>query len=147
MKEGNIILLNLSDIRLKDVNEAKLLGENLGSIKKLKVLYLNNCQMNEIIFKNIISYIKELNIIELQLNNNSFGNSGMFSLNDFILNNKKLMKIEMKQCKIDEDGLKILAQALEGNVTLKEINLEDNSINKDSAKRILQNIKRLKIKI
>ena len=103
--------------------------------------------MNEIIFKNIISYIKELNIIELQLNNNSFGNSGMCSLNDFILNNKKLMKIEMKQCKIDEDGLKILAQALEGNVTLKEIYLEDNSINKDSAKRILQNIKGLKIKI
>ena len=51
-----------------------------------------------------MSYIKELNIIELQLNNNSFGNSGMCSLNDFILNNKKLMKIEMKQCKIDEDG-------------------------------------------
>ncbi len=60
--------------------------------------------MNEIIFKNIISYIKELNIIKLQLNNNSFGNSGMCSLNEFILNNKKLMKIEMKQCKIDEDG-------------------------------------------
>jgi hypothetical protein len=57
------------------------------------------------------------------------------------------MKIEMKQCKIDEDGLKILAQALEWNITLKEINLEDNSINKDSAKRILQNIKGLKIKI
>ena len=147
MKEGNVILLNLSDIRIKDVNEAKLLGETLGSMKKLKVLYLNNCQMNEIIFKNIISYIKELNIIELQLNNNSFGNSGMSSLNDFIINNKKLMKIEMKQCKIDEDGLKILSQALEGNVTIKEINLEDNSINKDSAKRILQNIKGLKIKI
>ena len=62
MKEGNIILLNLSDIRIKDVNEAKLLGETLASMKKLKVLYLNNCQMNEIIFKNIISYIKELNI-------------------------------------------------------------------------------------
>ena len=62
MKEGNVILLNLSDIRIKDVNEAKLLGETLASMKKLKVLYLNNCQMNEIIFKNIISYIKELNI-------------------------------------------------------------------------------------
>ena len=147
MKEGNIILLNLSDIRIKDVNEAKLLGETLGSMKKLKVLYLNNCQMNEIIFKNIISYIKELNIIELQLNKNSIGSSGISSLNDFILNNKKLIKIEMKQCKIDEDGLKILAQALEGNITIKEINLEDNSINKDSAKRILQNIKGLKIKI
>ena len=71
----------------------------------------------------------------------------MSSLNDFILNNKKLMKIEMKQYKIDENGLKILTQALEGNVSLKEINLEDNSINKDSAKRILQNIKGLKIKI
>ena len=147
MKESNTLLLNISDIKIKDVNEAKLLGETLGSMKKLKVLYLNNCQMNEIIFKNIISYIKELNIIELQLNKNSIGSSGISSLNDFILNNKKLIKIEMKQCKIDEDGLKILAQALEGNITIKEINLEDNSINKDSAKRILQNIKGLKIKI
>jgi hypothetical protein len=146
MKEGNIILLNLSDIRIKDVNEAKLLGETLGSMKKLKVLYLNNCQMNEIIFKTIMTNIKDLHILELYLNNNNFGNS-ISSLNDIISINKKLIKIEMKQCQIGDDGLKILANSLERNVTIKEINLENNLINKDNAKRILQNIQGLKIKI
>ncbi len=146
MKESNTLLLNISDIKIKDVNEAKLLGETLGSMKKLKVLYLNNCQMNEIIFKTIMTNIKDLHILELYLNNNNFGNS-ISSLNDIISVNKKLIKIEMKQCQIGDDGLKILANSLERNVTIKEINLENNLINKDNAKRILQNIQGLKIKI
>ena len=146
MKESNTLLLNISDIKIKDVNEAKLLGETLGSMKKLKVLYLNNCQMNESIFKTIMTNIKDLHILELYLNNNNFGNS-ISSLNDIISINKKLIKIEMKQCQIGDDGLKILANSLERNVTIKEINLENNLINKDNAKRILQNIQGLKIKI
>ncbi|MCQ2817183.1 MAG: hypothetical protein MJ252_07950 [archaeon] len=124
-------LLNLSGITIEE-DSSLFLGECLFSMKQLKVLFFNNIKFigNSLSFLSKTNYEKRnLTLLEVYFNSNEFDHSNLeFFFNRVISVSPELLKVEMKNCKITEEDIKVISKEIKSNKKLKEINLQGNGL-------------------
>ena len=109
--------------------------KNLDQLKKINFEFLDisesNCEsLNQILLNN-------KNIINIKISNNKiFGPSGIMGISSGLEHNPKLIKIDLTQCDISDDGAISLSNSLFKNLEIKEIILEDNKIGEKGTKAI-----------
>ena len=126
MNESKVQILNLSDIRILKEDEGVQVSNALSSMRQLKIIYLNNCQIQEKSLKHILNVLNREEILELYLSGNPLGDECMPLLSDFILKCKALVKIDLSNTKITNEGVQKLVEGINDNESIKELNLEKN---------------------
>ena len=100
--------INLSYIKIKDINECKILLNFINSLNELEFLLLNNCKISLDILNELLNNLNLNQIKEIYLSNNLFGDGGMKIICDFINKNESIKKIEIRNCQITIKGLREL---------------------------------------
>lgn len=132
-----IQIINFSNIKIKDDNPL-LFNTCLKVLQELKILYMNSCDIDDKKVKEVLNNIKGTHLLEAYFNNNPLGDEGCsFICEEFINDNKSLIKIELKGCKIGENGIKELIKVINEGSCIKAINIEDNQINKEECNKII----------
>ena len=126
MNESKVQILNLSDIRILKEDEGVQVSNALSSMRQLKIIYLNNCQIQEKSLKHILNVLNREEILELYLSGNPLGDECMPLLSDFILKCNALVKIDLSNTKITNEGVQKLVEGINDNESIKELNLEKN---------------------
>ena len=126
MSESKIQILNLSDIRIAKEDEGNLVSNALSNMRELKILYLNNCQLQERSLKPILTTFHKCEILELYLSNNPLGDECMKIISDFIGKCQTLLKVDLSNTKVTTDGMQQLVEGVTDNDAIKEINAENN---------------------
>ena len=126
MSESSIQILNISDIRIAKEDEGNLVANTLSSIRDLKIIYLNNCQIQERSLKPITTALAKSEILELYLSNNPLGNECMKLLSEFIGKCQSLLKVDIGNTKITIDGLQDIVEGVTDNEAIKEVIVENN---------------------
>ena len=119
-------MINLSDIRIAKEDEGMQISNALGSMRELKIIYLNNCQLQERSLKPILNSIYKSEILELYLVNNPLGDECMKIVSEFIRKCHTLLKIDLSNTKITTDGMQQIVEGVADNDSIKEINAENN---------------------
>ncbi len=131
--------INLSYIKIKDINECKILLNFINSLNELEFLLLNNCKISLDILIELFNNLSLNKIQEIYLSNNQFGDGGMKIICDFINKNESIKKIELKKCQITLKGLKELKN-IKRKRSIKEIDLSENSFDIVLALDIIKDI-------
>ena len=126
MNESKVQILNLSDIRILKEDEGVQVSNALSSMRQLKIIYINNCQIQEKSLKHILNVLNREEILELYLSGNPLGDECMPLLSDFILKCNALVKIDLSNTKITNEGVQKLVEGINDNESIKELNLEKN---------------------
>ena len=126
MSESKIQIINLSEIRIFKEDEGVQVSNALGSMRELKIIYLNNCQMQERSLKPILSTLTKSEILELYISNNPLGDECMKLLCEFIQKCHTLLKVDISNTKITTDGIQQIVEGVTDNDSIKEINAENN---------------------
>ena len=103
MSESKIQILNLSEIRMAREDEGTLVANTLSTMRDLKILYLNNCQLQEKSLKPILSVFHRSDILEIYLNNNPLGDECMKIINELLGKCQTLLKVDLGNTKITID--------------------------------------------
>lgn len=135
----NFYKINLSSIKIKDMNECKILINFINSLNKLEFLFLNNSKISSDILFEFLNKLHLTQIQEIYLSNNQFGDNGMKVICDFINKNESIKKIELKKCQITLKGLKELKN-IKRKRSIKEIDLSENSFDIVLALDIIKDI-------
>ena len=133
MGQSSIKILNLSDMKIAKEEEGNLLSNAFNNIKDLQIIYLNNCQLNIKSLTPLLNNIQKMNILELYMSGNPFGNECMSLINGFIENCTTLQKIDISGSKITTEGFENIVEGVRENDKIKEIvaeNLGDIDKNK-----------------
>ena len=133
MGQSSIKILNLSDMKIAKEEEGNLLSNAFNNIKDLQIIYLNNCQLNIKSLTPLLNNIQKMNILELYISGNPFGNECMSLINGFIENCTTLQKIDISGSKITTEGFENIVEGVRENDKIKEIvaeNLGDIDKNK-----------------
>ena len=104
-------------------------------MRELKIIYLNNCQLQERSLKPILNNLNKSEILELYLVNNPLGDECMKVISEFIGKCQTLLKIDLSNTKITTDGMQQIVEGVTNNDSIKEINAENNPM-LDKAKAI-----------
>ena len=126
MNDCKVQMINLSDIRIAKEDEGMQISNALGSMRELKIIYLNNCQLQERSLKPILNSIYKSEILELYLVNNPLGDECMKIVSEFIRKCHTLLKIDLSNTKITTDGMQQIVEGVADNDSIKEINAENN---------------------
>ena len=126
MSDSKIQILNLSEIRMAREDEGTLVANTLSTMRDLKILYLNNCQLQERSLKPILSVFHRSDILEMYLNNNPLGDECMKIVNEFLGKCHTLLKVDLGNTKITIDGLQFILEGVTNNDSIKEIIAENN---------------------
>ena len=135
MNDSKVQIINLSDIRIAKEDEGVQVSNALGSMRELKIIYLNNCQLQERSLKPILNNLNKSEILELYLVNNPLGDECMKVISEFIGKCQTLLKIDLSNTKITTDGMQQIVEGVTNNDSIKEINAENNPM-LDKAKAI-----------
>ena len=131
--------INLSYIKIKDINECKILSNFINSLNELEFLLLNNCKISLDILNELLNNLNLNQIKEIYLSNNLFGDGGMKIICDFINKNESIKKIEIRNCQITIRGLNELKN-IKKKSSIKEIDLLGNILEIEKALDIINNI-------
>ena len=131
--------INLSYIKIKDINECKILSNFINSLNELEFLLLNNCKISLDILIELFNNLSLNKIQEIYLSNNQFGDGGMKIICDFINKNESIKKIEIRNCQITIRGLNELKN-IKKKSSIKEIDLLGNILEIEKALDIINNI-------
>ena len=131
--------INLSYIKIKDINECKILSNFINSLNKLEILLLNNCKISLDILIELLNNLNLNKIQEIYLSNNQFSDAGMKVICDFINKNESIKKIEIRNCQITIKGLRELNN-IRKKSSIKEIDLLGNILEIGKALDIINNI-------
>lgn len=126
MSESKVQIINLSDIRISKEDEGIQASNALGSMRELKIIYLNNCQIQERSLKHILTALNKSEILEFYLGNNPLGDECMKLLSEFIGKCHTLLKVDLSNTNITSDGLQQIVEGITNNDSIKEINAENN---------------------
>ena len=126
MSDSKMQILNLSEIRMAREDEGTLVANTLSTMRDLKILYLNNCQLQERSLKPILSVFHRSDILEMYLNNNPLGDECMKIVNEFLGKCHTLLKVDLGNTKITIDGLQFILEGVTNNDSIKEIIAENN---------------------
>ena len=127
MGQSAIKILNLSDTKIAKEEEGNNLSNTFNTIRDLQIIYLNNCQLNIKSLTPLLNNIKNMNILEIYLSGNPFGNDCMKLISDFIENCKTLQKIDLSGTKITTEGIEEIVDGVKANDKIKEIVLQNIS--------------------
>ena len=131
--------INLSYIKIKDINECKILLNFINSLNELEFLLLNNCKISLDILIELFNNLSLNKIQEIYLSNNQFGDGGMKIICDFINKNESIKKIEIRNCQITIRGLSDLRN-IKKKSSIKEIDLLGNKLEIGKALDIINTI-------
>ena len=146
MGQSSIKILNLSDMKIAKEEEGNLLSNAFNNIKDLQIIYLNNCQLNIKSLTPLLNNIKNMNILELYMSGNPFGNECMNLINNFIDSCKSLQKIDISGSKITTEGFENIVEGVRENDKIKEIVAENiSNIDKDKVIDLFKFKEELKI--
>ena len=148
MCESKVQILNLSEIRIAREDEGVLVSNALSTMRELKILYLNNCQLQEKSLKPILETFHKFDILEIYLNNNPLGDECMKIVSDFIGKCQTLLKIDLGNTKVTVDGLQLIVEGVTDNDSIKEIIAENNPmLDKAKAVQLFKFKEKLKISV
>lgn len=148
MSESKIQILNLSEIKMAREDDGTLVANTLSTMRDLKILYLNNCQLQERSLKPILSVFHRADILELYLNNNPLGDECMKIINEFLGKCQSLLKIDLGNTKITIEGLQFIVEGVTNNDSIKEIIAENNPmLDKLKAVNLFQFKEKFKISV
>lgn len=141
-----IKIINLSDMKIAKEDEGNLLSNAFNNIKDLQIIYLNNCQLNIKSLTPLLNNIKKMNILELYMSGNPFGNECMSLINGFIENCSTLQKIDISGSKITTEGFESIVEGVRENDKIKEIVAENiNDLDKDKVSDLFKFKEQMKI--
>ena len=104
------------------------LGESLKRNRGLKTLNISRCGIDDQGMKSLASVL-EMNgsLEELNLSGNrAVTDIGLMALGESLKRNRGLKTLNLSHCRIDDQGMKSLASALEMNGSLEELDLSGN---------------------
>ena len=148
MSDSKVQILNLSDIRISREDDGVQVSNALSTMRNLKILYLNNCQLQERSLKPLLNNLCKSEILEFYLSNNPLGDECMKHLSDFIQKCQTLLKIDLSNIKVTTEGLEQLVEGVNDNDSIKEINAENNPmVNKEKITEIFKSKEKFKINL
>ena len=146
MGQSTIKIINLSDMKIEKENEGNLLSNAFNNIKDLQIIYLNNCQLNIKSLTPLLNNIKKMNILELYMSGNPFGNECMSLINGFIEGCSTLQKIDISGSKITAEGFETIVEGVRENEKIKEIVAENiSNLDKDKVNDLFKFKEQIKI--
>lgn len=110
-----------------DPLSANIIGISLKKAKNLKILKLNRTGLNEESCPQLLNYLNETNISDLELEGNSFGTMGPIIIIGKIKNSPNLKRVSLKQCDLSAMVLDFVAKNLKSCENLEIVNFEWNN--------------------
>ena len=148
MNESKVQILNLSEIRIFKEDEGVQVSNALSSMRQLKIIFLNNCQIQERSLKPILNVLIRMEILELYLSGNPLGDECMPLISDYILKSKSLLKVDLSNTKITNDGIEKIVEGVNDSESIKEIIAENNpNLDKDKVIEMFKSKEKFKINV
>uniref|UniRef100_A0A8C1LUB6 NACHT domain-containing protein n=1 Tax=Cyprinus carpio TaxID=7962 RepID=A0A8C1LUB6_CYPCA len=132
--------LDLSEVKLGDLDGGKLSALFMDSHNKLEKIKLNNCRLTEKSCSVLATVLSSKTILkEVNLNNSLLLDSGVKKICEGLKNPVCELKIlKLCDCSLTDQSCSALATVLRSNSTLKELDLSNNNL-QDSGVKKLQN--------
>ena len=105
----------------------------LSCSSKLKQMILCNCQLQPDVTKQILMVLKYMRHLEtVDLSGNDMTDDSVSDMKAMIVNNKKLQRLCLPNCVLNQASLKIICQALQSLSSLQYVDFSANEIDQDS---------------
>uniref|UniRef100_A0A673HRW7 Uncharacterized protein n=1 Tax=Sinocyclocheilus rhinocerous TaxID=307959 RepID=A0A673HRW7_9TELE len=132
--------LDLSEVKLGDLDGGKLSALFMDSHSKLEKIKLNNCRLTEKSCSVLATVLSSKTILkEMNLNNSRLLDSGVKEICEGLKNSVCELKIlKLCDCGLTDESCSALATVLRSNSSLKELDLSNNNL-LDSGVKKLQN--------
>ena len=136
----NLKYLDLSG-NLINAQTANSFGISLRKNKNLTCLKLNKCGLNEESAPQLLNYMNETNISNIELDENKFGEMGPLIILNKLRATLSLKELSLQSCEIIPNFLNTVAQNLKDWNNLEKINLKNNSFTDEDLKLFCEEIK------
>ena len=147
VSKNNILeTLNVSNNKFEN-DSLNLLSESLNFNKSLRILYMNQVNLTEDSCPYFFQHLNETILEELYMDNNFLKEIGGILLSNIIKYNKTLIRLSLKKCELNDIALSCITKALESNMKLQLLNLDDNKISEEILQNLITNLKGKSIKI
>ena len=118
-------ILDLSGNRIDGLS-SNILGVSFKKAKQLKVIKANSTDLTEDSCPQFLRYLNETNIEDIELNMNSFANTGQIMVLGKIKTSVKVRNVSLKRCDLDAMALDFIVTNLTVSQNLRTLNLEWN---------------------
>ena len=108
---------------------------------------MNQVNLTEDSCPYFFQHLNETILEELYMDNNFLKEIGGILLSNIIKYNKTLIRLSLKKCELNDIALSCITKALESNMKLQLLNLDDNKISEEIIKNLITNLKGKSIKI
>jgi len=119
------------DLSLNDIgsDNFSLLQRVFKSNVYMELLNLAECNINGEQTTNLCTNLRtNHNIKYLYLRNNNLGKDGSEAMSNLILDNNSMIELDLYNCRIDEQGGGLIANALKDNFCIEKFSIGENSI-------------------
>ena len=123
---------------------ANHIGVTFMKNSNLEEIKLNDCKISDENAPQVISYLNESNIHNLEVDSNQFGITSLMLLLKKIQISTKLKYISFQKIKFQPYFTDLAIQAITTNTSIEKINLKGNKIKADDLKKYVEAVSKLK---
>ncbi len=126
---NDLLSLSINDCENINYNLISNIIFAIQNLKKIRILNLESCKLNDNHIKIITEGIKEnKSIVALLLRKNEISSQGAFYISDYLNNNTNLRQLFLGDNNINDDGLKSLLNILSvNNKNITNLDLSNNN--------------------
>ena len=123
---------------------ANLIGVTFKKLTNLKEIKLNDCSINEESAPQILMYLNESNIQNLEIDSNKFGPMAPMLILKKIQVSNKLKYISFQKMEFQPYFVDMIIQAININTSIERVNLKQNKIKEEDLKKFAEAVSKLK---
>ena len=123
---------------------ANLIGVTFKKLTNLKEIKLNDCSINDETAPQILMYLNESNIQNLEIDSNKFGPMAPMLILKKIQVSNKLKYISFQKMEFQPYFVDMIIQAININTSIERVNLKQNKIKEEDLKKFGEAVAKLK---
>jgi Ran GTPase-activating protein (RanGAP) involved in mRNA processing and transport len=123
---------------------ANLVGVTFKKLTNLKEIKLNDCSINDETAPQILMYLNESNIQNLEIDSNKFGPMAPMLILKKIQVSNKLKYISFQKMEFQPYFVDMIIQAININTSIERVNLKQNKIKEEDLKKFGEAVAKLK---
>ena len=123
---------------------ANLVGVTFKKLTNLKEIKLNDCSINDETAPQILMYLNESNIQNLEIDSNKFGPMAPMLILKKIQVSSKLKYISFQKMEFQPYFVDMIIQAININTSIERVNLKQNKIKEEDLKKFGEAVAKLK---
>ena len=123
---------------------ANLVGVTFKKLTNLKEIKLNDCSINDETAPQILMYLNESNIQNLEIDSNKFGPMAPMLILKKIQVSNKLKYISFQKMEFQPYFVDMIIQAININTSIERVNLKQNKIKEEDLKKFGDAVAKLK---